>query len=136
MKVFICIDDNGGMLFNRRRQSRDKRLIDDVCESVADGILYISDFSEELFSESDSSVIAVPCPLESAPRGSSAFIESPPLRVYLDKIDRLIIYRWNRRYLSDQKLDISPLDEGFKLIESVDFEGDAHDKITKETYAR
>ena len=30
MRVIVCVDDNGGMLFNHRRQSRDRVL----CERV------------------------------------------------------------------------------------------------------
>ena len=51
MTVFVCIDDRGGMLFNKRRQSRDSKVIEDVVRTVGDGVLYISDFSELLFSE-------------------------------------------------------------------------------------
>ena len=30
MTVFICLDDKNGMLFNHRRQSRDKAVIEDM----------------------------------------------------------------------------------------------------------
>ena len=30
MKIIVCLDDYGGMLFNSRRQSRDRMLIDDI----------------------------------------------------------------------------------------------------------
>ena len=30
MKVIVCIDDNGGMLFNKRRQSRDRKVLEDI----------------------------------------------------------------------------------------------------------
>ena len=136
MTVFLCIDERGGMIFNKRRQSRDRKLIEDVSKISADGILYISDFSEDLFEDSTASVIVVSDPLESAPAGSYAFVESPPLKPYLDKIEKLIIYKWNERYPFDKKIDFSPQDERFSLTESLDFEGKAHKKITREIYSR
>ena len=37
MKVIVCVDDNNGMMFNNRRQSRDRILIEDVVKSVVGG---------------------------------------------------------------------------------------------------
>ena len=134
MTVFICIDERGGMIFNKRRQSRDRLLIEDVERISAEGILYISDFSEDLFADSEVSAISVSNPLESAKEGSYAFVELPPLKPYLAKINRLIIYKWNERYPYDRKIDFSPEEEGYRLVESFDFEGRAHERITRETY--
>ena len=30
MKIIVCLDDNNGMLFNNRRQSRDKTVVEDI----------------------------------------------------------------------------------------------------------
>lgn len=136
MTVFVCIDDRGGMLFNKRRQSRDSRVIEDVIRTAEDGVLYISDFSEILFEESDASVISVPAPLESARSESFVFIENEHLKEYVDKIDRLIIYKWNRKYPSDFTLDIDPIADGFKKKSTREFKGTSHDKITREDYVK
>jgi hypothetical protein len=136
MTVFVCIDDRGGMLFNKRRQSRDSRVIEDVIRTADDGVLYISDFSEILFEESDASVISVPEPLESAGDGSFVFIENKHLGDYLDRIDRLIIYKWNRKYPSDFSLDVDPVAAGFKKKSTREFKGTSHDKITREDYVK
>lgn len=136
MTVFICIDDMGGMTFNGRRQSRDSMLINDVAKHADDGILYVSDFSEKLFCDSEASVIAVPSPLESAGVGGYAFVENIPLAPYKDKIQTLVIYKWNRVYPSDKKLDITPSELGMHLALSYDFTGTSHKKITKEVYER
>ena len=37
MKVIVILDDNLGMLFNNRRQSRDRVLIDDIIKTVKEG---------------------------------------------------------------------------------------------------
>ena len=124
------------MLFNKRRQSRDSRVIEDVIRTAEDGVLYISDFSEILFEESDASVISVPAPLESARSESFVFIENEHLKEYVDKIDRLIIYKWNRKYPSDFTLDIDPIADGFKKKSTREFKGTSHDKITREDYVK
>ena len=57
------------------------------------------------------------------------------LRPYKDKINSVIVYKWNRQYPSDMKLDIEP-SEGRVLVSSVEFAGYSHEKITKEVYSR
>ena len=136
MTVFICTDDRGGMMFNKRRQSRDKRVIEDVARTADDGAIYITAYSEPLFAESEASVIAVTDPMISAGDNGYAFIEDLPLAEHADKITRLIIYRWNRLYPSDVSVDIKPRDIGLKLKNKRDFTGTSHDKITREEYAR
>ena len=136
MTVFICTDDRGGMMFNKRRQSRDKQVIEDAVRTADDGVIYISAYSEPLFAESEASVIAVTNPLDSAGDDGYAFIEDLHLGKYADKITRLVVYRWNRLYPSDFSLDVKPSEIGLKLKNKRDFTGTSHDKITREEYAR
>ena len=136
MTVIVCIDDRGGMTFLKRRLSRDKILIEDISKTVGDAILYISDFSEALFIESEISVMSVSNPLLSSQKEDFAFIEDIPLSSSLDQIETLIIYKWNRKYPFDFALDIDPTKEGFSLASSCDFKGSSHDKITKEIYKK
>lgn len=136
MTVFVCTDDRGGMMFNKRRQSRDSRVIEDVARTVGDGMLYISDFSEILFEESEASVISVPDPMLSAADDGFAFIENEHLGEHLDRIDRLIIYKWNKKYPYDFSLDVEPTRAGFKKRSTREFTGTSHDKITREDYVK
>lgn len=136
MTVFICIEDRGGMLFMNRRLSKDREVISDIAKSVGDGILYISEFSEALFSESDISVMSVSNPLDCAADGDFSFIENLPLKDAASKIKTLVIYKWNRKYPFDLSIDIEPQKCGFSLVEAYDFKGYSHDKITKEIYKK
>ena len=34
MKLIVCLDDNNGMMFNKRRQSRDRVLIENVFKDI------------------------------------------------------------------------------------------------------
>ena len=136
MTVFVCVDTRGGLIFNDRRQSRDPKVIEDVIRTAGDGILYISDFSEDLFSDSDTSVISVPNPLLSAGEGAFVFVENLPLSPYADKIDKLIVYNWGEPYPFDMKLDLKPTECGFRLRSRRTFAGIAHDKITREDFIK
>ena len=136
MTVIVCVEDRGGMLFMKRRVSRDRILIEDVTREAGDAIIYISDFSETLFSESDASVMAVSNPLLSAEEGDFVFVENFGIMEHVKKIERLIIYKWNRTYPFDFSLDVIPEECGFKLESSSDFEGYSHEKITKEIYVK
>ena len=136
MTVFLCTDDRGGMLFNKRRQSRDFAVIADIAKSVGDKILYISYFSENLLSESEISVISVPDPLTAAGDGSCVFIENLHISDFIHKIDTLVIYRWNKKYPYDFSLDIEPKECGYTLSETYDIVGKSHEKITKEIYRK
>ena len=135
MTVMLCIDERGGMLFMNRRLSRDRILMKDIEKEVGEGILYISEFSEDLFPDSSISVMCVPEPLLSAGKEDFVFIENEVLVNCIDKIDRLIIYNWNRSYPYDFELDINPR-AFFTLKESYDFKGSSHDKITKEIFVK
>lgn len=136
MTVIVCTDERGGMLFMKRRVSKDRELTRDIIETVGDGILYISDFSESLFAESDISVMSMPNPLEIAGKGDFVFIENATLSDCVDRIKCLIIYNWNRKYPFDFSLDINPKEHGFSLVSSSEFKGYSHDKITKEIYQK
>lgn len=120
------------MTYNGRRQSRDVAVLEDI--KRMGGRVLISPFSEKYFVGIDCTVCENP--LDEAGEGDFCFIEKPGAARYLDKIDSIIIYNWNEVYPSDDKFDISPLSEGFRLTGKVEFVGRAHEKITKEIYRR
>ena len=138
IKVAITLDDNNGMLFNKRRQSRDKNLIADLCAKT-ECFIYISPYSALLFddfTDSANKIKIADNPLLACTDGDVAFVEGLPLSPYIDDIDELVLYRWNRLYPSDVKLDINIADCGFKMTAKYDFIGNSHNKITKEVYKR
>ena len=136
MTVILTVEDRGGMLFMKRRLSKDRLPTLDIVNMVGDGILYINEFSEALFFDSDISVLSVPDPLSSAAEQDFVFIENLPLAEHIERVDKLIIYKWNRAYPFDTAIDVTPIECGFTLAESYDFEGYSHKKITREVYTR
>ena len=51
MKIILCLDDNNGMLFNNRRQSRDRVLVEDIINNLQGEKLNIFEFSKALFED-------------------------------------------------------------------------------------
>lgn len=135
IKVAITVDDDNGLMFNKRRQSRDKNVIADLCNK-SEGFIYISQYSALLFEEYSNRIQIVSDPLLECPDGAYAFVEGRTLGEFLNDIDELIVYNWNRLYPSDLKLDINIVDSGFKMNSKYEFVGNSHDKITKGVYRK
>lgn len=49
MKLIAIVDDNYGMMFNNRRQSKDSVLIDRIAELSKDSKLWVSMYTRSLF---------------------------------------------------------------------------------------
>ncbi len=131
MDLIVCLDDNNGMKFNHRRQSRDQKVIEDIINSLNGKKLYATEESHILFLSDDADVIYV---ANSENLDGCFFVESASVIPEEERIDNLIIYKWNRCYPSDEKFPI-PYNE-WKMISSVEFVGKSHERITKEIYKR
>lgn len=130
MKLIVCLDDNLGMMFNRRRQSRDRELIADVIRNTQNEALWISPYSAPLFGEGNSSLRIADDPIAAAGENDYCFVENTPLPQNLDGVTELIVYRWNRLYPSDVRFVCDT--SAFTLAQTHEFVGSSHDKITKE----
>ena len=97
MTVVVCVDEQGGILFNHRRVSSDRAAIGNLLEYIGDMPLYMSQYSS-------------------------------------NKVQRLIVYRWNRLYPSDVQFPLEYLSGKCKLESSFDFAGNSHERITREVY--
>lgn len=136
MEVIVCLDDHNGMLFNHRRQSRDQAVITDIWKESKGRNLWIGSFSSILFTEyMETTIMVSDTPLGFAQRGDICFIENLNLMPYEQNIEKIIVYRWNRRYPADIHLDID-LKNNWKMTFQTEFAGHSHKKITKEIYIR
>ena len=137
MKVIVCVDDRNGMMFNNRRLSRDRLLIEDVVKNIEGGNLLMTPYSEILFQDADINAFFLSeYILEEAGPEDYCFIENKALAPFADRIDELIIYRWNRKYPADTYLDIDPEALSMSLVATSEFAGSSHEKITKELYKK
>ena len=129
MTVYVCLDDRNGMLFNKRRQSRDVKVLEDIRQSVPD-VLTIDPFSEKLIREAEIPYVLAP---EEMPEDAHFFAEARDLSELLPRASKLVIYRWNRHYPADVRFEADL--SGFRLERKEEFPGKSHDIITKEVYA-
>lgn len=129
MTLIVCLDDNNGMMFNKRRQSRDAAVIKDMVQYVAPCTISVESYSAELFA--DYSVLVEQSLTD---KNGIRFIERDIINQCDFNIEKLIVYRWNRRYPSDIKFPIEEITNNMRLCETLDFAGSSHDRITREVY--
>ncbi len=132
MDVIVAIDDKAGMMFNHRRQSRDRVMNERIACDLAGRTLFVAPYSVPLFTPFGVSLSASEDFLDRAAEEDVCFVEDRPLAPYRSRIRRLTVYRWNRHYPSDLTLDLSLVE--FHLVSTENFVGSSHEKITKEVY--
>ena len=134
MKLIVCLDDQNGMLFNNRRLSKDSCLRKRLLEQVKDGNLWMNAYSAGQFTEESDAVRVCEDYLAKAGTEDFCFLENADICPYIDRVEQLIVYRWNRLYPSDT---VFPFDKSFvnwKKVSSFDFPGSSHEKLTEEVY--
>lgn len=135
MTIIVCVDDNNGMLFHNRRQSRDSVLCKHIIEMTKGKNLFMNDYSAKLFSDEQKEHIVVQNNfLEIASENDYCFVENTELSNYQNNIQEIVLYRWNRVYPADTYFQF-PLDKNtWKLQKTTDIKGNSHDVITEEVY--
>ncbi|MBE5877305.1 MAG: ribonuclease Z [Lachnospiraceae bacterium] len=135
MNIIAAIDDKQGMMFNKRRQSKDRGLRKNMLSEVGDAKLWMNAYSFEQFEEAMGTNVSVAEDfVDKAEVGEYCFVENIAITEYEGKIENLILYKWNRVYPSDLKLDIDLNSSNWQLVTTEEFEGSSHDKITKEVW--
>ena len=135
MIIIVAIDDKEGMLFNHRRQSQDHELRKRILEITQNKPLWMNQYSMKQFSTEDASNLKIDDDfLVKAEIGDYCFVENNSLSQYLNKIEEIILFRWNRKYPSDFYFDINLSDGNWTLEKTNEFKGSSHEKITEEIY--
>lgn len=130
MTIYICLDDKNGLRFNRRRQSRDAALLEDI-RSQCTGELLITSCSEKLIREAE-----IPFRLYEEGMTGDYFAEEIPPEELLARTERIVLYRWNRVYPGDVYWNPDLAAMGFSLEGITEFPGKSHEKITREVYVK
>ena len=125
VNIIACVDDRMGLFFNNRRQSQDKKVIRKINEIVGKQTLWIHPYSKTLFLSTGIRRI-----FRHAKNNEFSFIENT--QVPPEKVKKLYLFHWNRIYPSDFSLKL-PMDT-YKIIQTEDFIGSSHEKITLEVY--
>ena len=150
MKLILCVDENLGYSFNHRRQSRDKKMREHMLGILRkeDAGLFMNDYSESsfvkdgVFTEDEMRGRAAEPSLagdaflsRADEENGWAFVENTDITEYLDKVDEIILYEWNRLYLSDLRLPDGYLKKFRKLSEEK-IRGSSHDSISCSRFQR
>lgn len=133
MKLVVCVDDNFGISFNKRRQSFDFLQRDDLKNIILDKKVYLTEYSYDLYKDLNLNFEIVDKNFKDFLDDSFFIYEGKFLEKIIFKVDEIICYFWNRDYPFDETFDI--LDD-FKEVESFSFKGKSHDKITRKIYKR
>ena len=92
MIVIVCTEDRGGMLFNNRRVSKDRTVIQKILELSEGKKLWIHPFSEKLFEQEHPENCCVDENfLEKAGEGDICFVENQSLKGTEGRIEKLIV---------------------------------------------
>lgn len=135
MIVIVCLDEKKGMMFNQRRQSRDGAVTERMAEICGGKKLWMNFYSDKLYGSLDGVETAVNEDfLSLAGSGEYCLTESDCLAPFAEKIERIVVFWWNRTYPADVFLDLDL--SRWKRIEQKEFPGYSHEKITEEIYDR
>ena len=133
MILIACVDGRNGMAFNGRRQSRDRLVQWDLLKEAGRTPLWMDENSAGLFTELQRQRLRVDENfLDRAGPGEFCFVEGRSVKNYVNCVERVILYRWDRAYPADRFWDL-PL-EGWTLARREEFSGYSHKIVTKEVY--
>ncbi|MFQ9515222.1 MAG: ribonuclease Z [Eubacterium sp.] len=132
MIIIACVDQNNGMMFHNRRQSQDRNVRKKILQMIEGKGLWMNEYSYSQFKEEKGKIFVDDNFLERAPEGEYCFVESN--QIPEEKTEKLVLFRWNKKYPSDFRLNINL--EHWKLKSSLEFVGYSHEKIMKEEYEK
>ena len=135
MILIVCVDERNGMMFNNRRQSRDKILTGHIIEKTKEKKLWITTFSKDIFNtEIDENIMIDNNCYSIAEKEDYCFIEDIDANIFIDKVDKIIIYNWNKHYPADRYFNINL--NNWEMISEEYFEGYSHENITEKIFVR
>lgn len=134
MILLAAVDDNMGLMFNRRRQSRDRLLRQRILRLCGDAPLWMSPYSAAQFGpELEGRCVRVDEDfLARAGKGEFCFLEDRSPAPWAAKTEQVVLFHWNRVYPADAYFDLDL--SGWPLARREDFPGSSHETITQEVY--
>lgn len=132
MHLIVCLDERDGMLFNNRRQSRDRMLRQWLQALVGEGRLWMNGYSARQFEETAGITVDEDF-LEKADGCAYCFVENADITPFAGRVSDITVYRWNTVYPADTRFPWA-LFPTRQLVHSTEFAGSSHDVITEEVY--
>ena len=135
MHLVVCLDNNNGMAFNGRRQSRDRELTRQMISMMNGNPLRMSPYSAKMFLDApEGAVITSDDYLTNAGPQDFCFAETDDLTGFMKQVGSIIVFRWSRVYPAD--LWFPDVLSDWRKFFTSEFAGSSHEKITKEIYVR
>lgn len=129
MDIFAAIGKKGGMMFFKRRVTKDQVFIDYIIEKCDKRNLYMNEYSKELFCDKDNIIVDENF-LDIATNDGCCFVENVDIADYTDKIDRIYLCDWGRKYPATFYFDINVFDDpNWKFITFENLIGKSHDSM-------
>ena len=133
MILMVCIDERCGVMFNHRRQSRDRVLCARMLEIAGNARLHVTPYTQKIFDPAAPLCVS-DTPWMTAGQGEYYFAEDGEISI--ERAEQVYLYRWNRAYPGDRHFTADLAALGFALAHSEDFAGYSHERITEEIYIR
>ena len=134
MKLIVCVDDRGGMLFNKRRLSSDRIVTEKIIALCNGEKLLVNPYSYKLFPATEN-IVCIEEPTLAA-KEEWCFAEDWDVSVVLHKVNKIVIFHWNRTYPSDLRFPLDMVRSKWHMEHSEEFPGHSHPRITMEVYSR
>ena len=111
MIAILCLDSRNGLMFGGRRQSRDRLLLEDIEDFCEGKTVLMNEYSNRLFLQYNfSNQTVLPDFLAQAGPGDICFIEGNDVLPFWEKVEKIILYCWNRVYPADLYFDLAVLE--------------------------
>ena len=126
------------MMFNNRRQTKDRIVIQKIKDITKNNFLHLSKYSRHLF-QGDDNLIEFGTrwyygKIIKGEENDYFFIEDSRPKDYECIIHRIILFCWNKTYPADSFFDIDL--NNYEQKEEIEFEGYSHEKISMKIYDR
>lgn len=140
MKLIICVDSYYGYSFNNRRQATDKGVREHILNELKTHniTMHINPYTERSFKRTGISFEDNPFLLvekdDSFPESLAqtdewVFIENADITNYYRFIDEMMVYKWEKTYPTDKKLNLQFV-ESFVPTRREVFDGSTHEDVT------
>lgn len=134
MVIVACIDKLGNITADANRQINDILFIKRLWETTNEALLFINDCSRKKFFYYPMMYIDDNF-LDQAEAEDYCFVENTDITPYVDRIDKIILYKWNKTFSSELKFDVSILKD-YKIVSKESFLGSFHLRITEVIYEK
>lgn len=135
MNIIVCLDDNGGIAFNHRRQSMDTVVRERILAMTQGSKLWMNHYSTKQYADVPQANVEEDF-LAEAGAGEYCLAEDVSVSAYENWIEKVIVFKWNRSYPYDMTFDLDLLKDEWKLQSSEEFVGHSHERITMEVYTK